>query len=622
MEAYALRNSFMQYFGVPADTLGIIAGIQTDIATGKLVNNSRVRLLPGDRVVTGDEYNNGFYMLDKIPAGTYTLRFETPDYSVDSIQVTVGVGATVFVDRNLVSFAAPSIVSTVPLSNDTAFSAAKNVEIAFSKPMDTASVRAAFSITPPVDGKLLWNSSNSKVTFDPDGIFGFYVNYVVRLDTTAHSASGQTIDGNGDGLPGDPMILAFKTKYIDVFAPVMTSITPGSGVRLTAPSSILNVTFDERLNPVTVTIQNFVVQQLGSTVQLRTVEYAEENGQGGVTILLPNGVLPGGAYRAGFKGVSDLLGNALPSSGFQTWDYSVGSGSFITTVFDSIGAAEPGFKKPTLPADVAGAESVSVSGSTTKKLSLDGANAGSAALRIAWDTTATQWLVRIPADSGRPSGQTTFPLEGTLLRAYVYGDGSRAQIRLVVSDSAGSVPPGVPEHREVTRWIPLDWIGWRAITWDLGFDTLGTGTGNGRLEGLLRFDGIEVAYQPGVSKPVTAIYVDHLERIDRTVTGVEPGDQGLPVHFALHQNSPNPFNPPPSLYDLGADSMSRLSSTNLLRAEVEWLVDEPQTSVSVVEWAPSIRGAVSSGVYVARLCAAGDNGEMLYGGSIKLLLVK
>ena len=54
IEAYALRNSFMSYFSVPPDSLGIIAGIQSDLVTSKGVNFSRVRLLPLDRVVTGD----------------------------------------------------------------------------------------------------------------------------------------------------------------------------------------------------------------------------------------------------------------------------------------------------------------------------------------------------------------------------------------------------------------------------------------------------------------------------------------------------------------------------------------------------------------------------------------
>ncbi len=624
MESYALRNSFMQYFGVPADTLGIIAGIQSDIATGKLVNLSRVRLLPDNRVVLGDAYNNGFFMFDNLLPGAYTLRFETPGYSTDSMQVTVGTGATVFADRGLVSFASPSVLVTVPSDNDTAFSAASSIEVAFSKPMDTASVRSAFSITPPVPGRLLWNSSNTRVTFDPDQILAFYVDYVVRIDTTARSASGQSLDANGDGVPGDPLLLSFRTKYIDVFPPSLSYVIPASGTRLTAPSSVINMTFDEPLNQSTVTVANIVVVQLGGVAQLRTLEYAQENGQGGVTTYLTNGVLPGHAYRVGIKGLADLIGNALPTSTFQLWDFSVGSGAYTATILDSITATFPGFALSSLTADRTGADSVSVTGSSVRKLGLDAANTGSAAIRIQWDTTAALWLVRVPTDTSRPASRTQFGKENTLLRAYVYGDGSRSQMRLVVADSADVVPPGFSGHREVTRWIPVDWVGWRAVTWDLAVDTLGSGTGNGFLDSKLRFEGLEFSYVPGVSRPVTAVFVDQLELIDRTVTAVNDELSVVPAHFALHQNSPNPFNPSTRIrYDLGSPGMVSLILYDLLGREVVRLVEQHQDpGRHVIEWSPTRNGQASSGVYIARLSVTGENGARLFGGSIKLLLVK
>jgi N-acetylmuramoyl-L-alanine amidase len=621
MESYALRNAFMQYLGVPADTLGIVAGIQSDIATGKLVNLSRVRLMPGDRVVTGDVYNNGFYMFDEVHPGTYTLRFETPGYTADSMQVTVGTGATVFADKALVSFAAPTIVASAPVNNDTVYSAASSIQIAFSKPMDTASVRSAFSITPAIPGKLIWNASNSIVTFDPVNILEFYVTYTVRVDTSAHSAEGQSLDGNGDGTPGDPWVLTFKTKYIDVFPPVMISVDPGSGTRLTAPASVMNITFDEPLNQSTLTIANFVVQRIGGTAQVRTLEYGQENGQGGVTVFFPNGLQPGYAYRAGVKSVADLIGNSMSTSTFQLWDFTVGSGTFVTTVLDSVTADSPGFG---LPGAVSGAETVSVSGSAVRKLALDAANTGSAAIRIAWDTTATQWGVSVPADTSRPSGQTRFRKANLLLRAYVYGDASHARMRLAIADSVDVFPPGSPGHREVSQWIPVDWVGWRAVTWDLEVDTLGSGTGNGILEGELRFDGIEFSHVPGVSRRVTAVNVDHLELIDRTVTGVEDDVRGVPARFALYQNSPNPFNPSTRLaYDLGSGAYVSLTIYDLLGRQVDRLVDEYQEAGRhSIEWNPSRSVSVSSGVYLARLSVTGENGNVLFGGSIKLLLVK
>ena len=53
MEAYALRDAWMKFFGTDPDTTGIIAGIQTDFATGKPVNYTRVRLLPSTACTSG-----------------------------------------------------------------------------------------------------------------------------------------------------------------------------------------------------------------------------------------------------------------------------------------------------------------------------------------------------------------------------------------------------------------------------------------------------------------------------------------------------------------------------------------------------------------------------------------
>lgn len=101
MEAYAIRDAFLQYFGVPADSLSIIAGVQTNSITGKPVNGTKVRLLPENILYSGDNFNNGFYMFEGIQAGTHTIRLETPNVALDSIQIVVQAGTTHFVDRIL-----------------------------------------------------------------------------------------------------------------------------------------------------------------------------------------------------------------------------------------------------------------------------------------------------------------------------------------------------------------------------------------------------------------------------------------------------------------------------------------------------------------------------------------
>ena len=608
MESYALRNSFMQYFGAAPDSLGIIAGVQGDVASNKPLNLSTVRLLPGDRVVTGDTYNNGFYMFDNVPQGTYTVRFETPGYTVDSVQVTVGRGATVFVDRSLTSFAAPAPVTTVPVNGDTAYSAANLVTIGFSKPMDTASVRSAFSISPSIGGTLTWNANNSVVTFDPDGVFGFYVNYTVRIDTGAHSVSGQPIDGNGDGTGGDPFVLSFRTKYVDVFVPVVTSALPDAGVRLTSPVTVLNITYDERLNPASVLTSNYLIQQIPGSIQFRALEYAEANGHGGVTVYVPNGLLPGNLYRMRLTRVADLLGNTMPGTASYLWDFSVGSGAFTTSVLDSLDPGTAGLRQPTQAADMQGTDSIVVSSATGRLLGYVTGNTGSVGIRVVWDTAAAPWHVRIPADTLSPLGQTGFLKDGTLLRAHVFGDASGARIRFAVRDGAGD--------REVSHWITCDWVGWRALTWDLEVDTLGAGSGNGTLDGSLRFDGFELAYVSGSSSNVTAINVDQMQLIGRTVTGIAAGTAGIPDRFVLYQNSPNPFNPSTRIsYAIPAEGVVRLTVHDVLGREVAQLVNGRESAgVHEVHWTPGASAA--SGVYLARLSTGG------FTGVVKMLLVK
>ncbi len=188
MEAYAIRNAFMAYFGVPPDTLAIVAGIQRNVAGGTPLNYTTVRLLPEDRVYSGDQYNNGFYMFDGINPGAHTVRFETPGFAPDSAVLNLGAGTTTFADRTLVSSGYPTVVQSTPANSDTAFPASQPVKLVFSTVMDTASVRVAFSITPSVIGQLIWSVNNTICTFDPDTMLPFYTWYTVRLDTTAHSS--------------------------------------------------------------------------------------------------------------------------------------------------------------------------------------------------------------------------------------------------------------------------------------------------------------------------------------------------------------------------------------------------------------------------------------------------
>jgi N-acetylmuramoyl-L-alanine amidase len=627
MEAYAHRNSYMQYFGVPADTLGIIAGIQTNAETSKPMNLSRVRLLPLDRVVMGDSFNNGFYMFDNVPAGTYILRFETPGYRTDSVQVALVSGAVLFVDKSLLSQAYPTVLLAGPANSDTTVMVTSSVVLTFSRPMDTASVRAAFSILPAVPGTLKWTNANATVTFTPAINLDLWTTYHIRVDTTARSAYDQPFDGNGDGVAGDPYVASFRTKYFDVFPPGVVSTHPGGLSDLPVPSPVVNITFDERLNQSCVTTSNFVIQLVGGSQLYRTLEYVEENGRGGVTMYMPGGIAGGKSYTVRLSRIADLLGNTMPTTSSILWSFSTATGTYSSEMIDSVNPGTTGFSSAMDPGDRFGVESLAISPTASKKVGILTGNPGSLSVHCVWDTSSTSWRLRVPLDSTSAGGRIRFQKTGTVLRAYVYGDGSGSQVRFAIADSLDALS-GKAAPIEVSRWFTMDWVGWRAIHWDLENDSLGSYMGTGVLEGTMRFDGLQFQYAPGANAFTLQTYVDQIEILRRTPTGIDGYTPGLPHTCELKAAYPNPFNPAMKIgYSIGMVSREpfvapkvRLAVYDLLGREMAILVDEVKTAGSYeAQWDAS---RFSSGVYVIRLIVTGATGSPEFMASQKAVLMK
>lgn len=626
MEAYAIRNAFMQYFGVPPDPSGIIAGIQRDIATQVPVNNTRVRLLPDDVVCSGDQYNNGFYMFDGVSAGAHTVRFETPGFATDSVIVSVGTGATVFVDRSLVSTGFPAVTLSTPANNDTAFPASQVLRFVFSTVMDTASVRSALSITPPVQGKLSWSNNNTVCTFDPDTLLPTFVNFTLTIDTSAHAVSGKPLDGNGDGTPGDPFVLHFKTIFVDVFPPFLTDITPDSIRGLASPGGVVTMTFNEPVNPTTVTTSTFALQQIGGGLISRTLQTFQAGKRSGVTMFPTGGLKAGTSYRVRVSGVQDTAGNAIPSQSPVIWSFSVDAGVYTSTPVDSLDGSVSGWKQPLSDPNSSGLDSATFAYSNSPTLPFIAADQGSGILRYVWNPGASSWLLSESIDSLRVIAGPQWSKNGSVVRAYLLGDGSGAQFRFVVDDSTEAFPPGDPQHQEVSSWMPIDWIGWKMAEWDLDRDSVGSWTGNGLLEGELRFSGFQLRYVPGVSQSSGTLAVDQIEVVKRQPVSVSGGEPSRPGTLELYPAYPNPFNPSTQIrYELPNAGRVSLDVYDLLGRDVVSLVSSDETAGRhEVTWnAKNAEGAsVASGVYFARLRFVSQPGGSGYVRIIKLILTR
>ncbi|MEW5797366.1 MAG: Ig-like domain-containing protein [Bacteroidota bacterium] len=165
-EAYGLYNGFVEYYGIPFDTLGIICGTQKSGSTP--INNIVVRLLPPNKVYNGDTYNNGYFFFDSLAPGNYKVLFETGGYPLDTVNVVL-------------TATTKSVSSSVPQHTATNVSRSQNIVINFLKPMDTTSVKNAFSILPATSGTFVWNNDRTSLTFTPSAPLLYYANYTVTL---------------------------------------------------------------------------------------------------------------------------------------------------------------------------------------------------------------------------------------------------------------------------------------------------------------------------------------------------------------------------------------------------------------------------------------------------------
>jgi N-acetylmuramoyl-L-alanine amidase len=204
MDMYALYDSFLEYFGVDLDSLGRIAGTRED-GDGNLIDNLVIRLLPLDRIYVGDAYHNGYFLFDALPPDEYTLRFETPGYPVDSVSVTIP----------------RTVIRTEPRQGAAGVKPDAEIRLTFVSEMDTAFVREAFSVTPPLAGEISWNNQNTVMIFVPGRAMDSNTTYSLTLDKMGYLPAPTVFVDNNTITPpkidtpfkgtGGAFVLSFRT---------------------------------------------------------------------------------------------------------------------------------------------------------------------------------------------------------------------------------------------------------------------------------------------------------------------------------------------------------------------------------------------------------------------------
>lgn len=112
-----------------------------------------------------------------------------------------------------------------------------------------------------------------------------------------------------------------------------------------------------------------------------------------------------------------------------------------------------------------------------------------------------------------PAGNANIPEKrfqpGQALEVFIYGDGSGNRFRFMTRD-------GIPQL-EGSKWISIDWTGWKRITWDYNKpeNVMGWVNGNGQMEGVnFYFDSFQITKDADGTTQSALLYFDDLRIVD------------------------------------------------------------------------------------------------------------
>ncbi len=609
MEARAIFWSFLQYRGAARPPVHIVRGYVRDVESGLPVNGAVVEV--GDRSYTTDTYEslfnrfssdpgalrNGFYYVEDAAPGQSVVRVVAEGFEPFTTTVTPVDTFFTALDLDLVSNRLPVVALASPTAGQEGFPITSPIALTFSRPMDRASVEAAFAISPAVTGRFAWQNGNRRVVFTPDTLAAF-TDYTLTIGAGARSPFGYALDGNADGSAGDAFRLAFRTGAPDVVAPSIAGVFPASNAREVERQPIVSITFSELIDPATIAPGGFVLEPTaGGSAVAGTVHAGDAGGQTVVWFAPDAPLAPSTFYRMRVQpGLRDLVGNAVTrtySFVFQTRADADETAAIET--FEGDFAArwwEPLQSGSTTTGTIV-ADSTFFAADTTFFAPFSGHQA--MALHYGWRPAETgSFLIReyLPDDA---PGNRLFDASYRL-QAYVFGDASGTQFRFAVNDG--------PSQHEVSPWHRVDWLGWRLVEWDLSRETPGTWIGNGTLDGgALRFDSFQLSYAGGAA--YGTLYIDDLRLARATATAVDEKD-ARPAAVVMEQSYPNPFRDRTLIaFTLDAPRPVTLRVFDALGRAVALLADGSVLAAGPhrVDWDAS---AQSSGVYLVRLEAGGE----------------
>lgn len=621
LEAQAFYWAILDWHGVPRSTHRIATGFVTDVESGRPLNGATVEI-DGKTYTTDtyeslfhlysndpDELANGFYYLEDLGPGTHTVTVSAPGYEPATASATMLDTDFTFVDVALVSTVPPVVVSSDPEAGEPNFPVTDPITLTFSRPLDASTVEGALTLAPTaggeaVAGAVALTNGGYRLVFTPAAPLEARTAYTLSLAGTATTANGSALDGDADGTGGDAFTLAFTSSFPDTEAPRLAQSYPRPNAVGVELRPVVTVAFSEPVDPSTlagrVTLE---VAATGADVPGR-FEHALAGDVGGdpaprsTVSFVPEADLAADVlYRFAIEpGVEDLYLNA--STGRYSFSFRTGTTGSVATLIDDFEGTSvaDNWWVPQQSGSTVGIVTDSTSAVTSGRAYLLG---GSASMRIdyGWAEAAESPLLREYLGGGPPRDR--FFDDSYTLQAAVFGDGNGTLFRFAVDDGTGGA-------HEVSPWIPVDWYGWRPVSWDLGAGTFGEWIGNGAWDnpGQLRFDSFQLS-TTGASPRFGELYVDDLRLLRAVSVAGEDGPEAGALAVSLAR--PNPFRDRTEIgFSLAVPAAVTVRVFNVLGQEVAHLAERTPFPAGAHTLTWSAEG-LASGVYVAHVEADGES---------------
>ena len=432
--------------------------------------------------------HNGFYMFEGLTAGeTYDVTFEAEGFDSVTKQVTIkegGQGETVdfvtVLDIEMTNNA-PAKVDGISIEDLENVTPINPLVITFSRNMDKATVEEAISINNNGEIALTWINDYT-LSIDISKLLPLW-SYRITIDgnVAKNSQTQQLLDGDGDGVEGGDYVINITMAEPDVTPAVVVSTYPAADeTAVYTQRPPIRIEFDEILNWNDDKHADFItVTDKDGNTYAGSATHAIVREASVLHFYLDEDLPLDKCFLVSVKGgVPDLSGNETSDFHFRFLsEYRTKTQSNV--LFALEGA--DGFWAPNGSGSTSGLTDEGNSFETST-LAPNKVVAGSGKLTYSFDPdfAGEAWQIReyTPTQSGVNANKSDCDY---VLTFWCYGDGSNNGISAMLRINNS-------ELKFTDPITPLDFRGWKLISWDFQNDTFQHFTGEATNMSQWRFD--------------------------------------------------------------------------------------------------------------------------------------